>query len=682
MTHRIFEGDARIADVSHVRRIDHQWIPMPDGTRLSARIWLPDDAERRPVPAILEAIPYRKDDGTSVADEGRHPWFAANGYAGVRLDIRGSGDSEGVLLDEYLEQEQDDAVAAIAWLARQPWCSGKVGMIGYSWGGFAALQVAARRPPELGAIVTVDSTDDRYADDVHYMGGCLLAYYLFSWATSMHVYAALPPDPEVVGERWRTMWRERLESAHPMIEPWLTHQLRDEYWRHGSVCEDFDAIAAPVLAVSGWADGYRSAVLRLLEGLSCPRKGLIGPWSHTYPMEPQAPGPAIGFLQECRRWFDHWLKGVDTGVMDEPPLRVWLQDSMPPQPTYPVRPGRWVSEPEWPSPNVMPRELHLSEHRLSTAPEGDRPVLRHVASELHGSEAGDWDPFGEPADMPPDQRAEDGLCLAFTSDPLDQPLDLLGVPVARLAIAVDQPIALLAVRLCDVDPDGRSTLVTRGVFNVTHRFGHDRAEPAEPGERITVEVPMKAIGQRIPAGHRLRLSVSTGYWPWAWPSPRPVTLELETAGSALVLPERRSSSEEPELRPFEPPELAPRPHVEVVRLEGGDHTLARSIASGEHVVVHRYPHERSVLPSGVEVESREPDIFTIRVGEPLSARVRCERLRSIHRPATGWRVRLEIDGEMAADDQHFHVWTGLRAYEGDACIFTRTWSFDIPRAGV
>ncbi|HYW29229.1 MAG TPA: CocE/NonD family hydrolase C-terminal non-catalytic domain-containing protein, partial [Gaiellales bacterium] len=354
---------------------------------------------------------------------------------------------------------------------------------------------------------------------------------------------------------------------------------------------------------------------------------------------------------------------------------------VPPQPTYPVRPGRWVSEPGWPSPNVVPTELHLSEHRLSATLSEGGSVLRHVASELHGSEAGDWDPFGEPADMPPDQRGEDGLCLTFSSDPLDQPLDLLGVPVARLAVAVDRPVAMLAVRLCDVDPVGRSTLVTRGLFNLTHRFGHDRAVPAVPGERITVEVPMKAIGQRIPAGHRLRLCVSTGYWPWAWPSPEPVVLELDTAGSALVLPERRAI-DEPELDAFDRPELAPRPQVEVVRLEGGDHTLARSIASGEQVLVHRYPHQRAVLPNGVEVESREPDIFTIRVGEPLSARVRCERLRSLCRPASGWNVRLEIDGEMAADDLAFHVWTSLRAYDGDACIFTRSWSFDIDRRGV
>src|SRR5437762_6188146 len=213
-----------------VRRIDHVWIPLSDGTRLAARIWLPANAEENPVPAILEPIPYRKNDFTAAADAGRNRYFAAHGYAAVRVDIRGSGDSDGLLVDEYTEQEQLDACEVIAWLAEQPWCSGRVGLIGVSWGGFAALQIAARRPPALAAIVTVASTDDRYADDVHYMGGCLLAYYLLSWATTMHLFSTLPPDPEVVGEDWRDTWHQRLEGTRPMIEPWLTHQRRDGYW--------------------------------------------------------------------------------------------------------------------------------------------------------------------------------------------------------------------------------------------------------------------------------------------------------------------------------------------------------------------------------------------------------------------------------------------------------------------
>ena len=131
---------------------DPEFIPLSDGTRLAVRIWLPVDAEERPVPAILEYLPYRRKDGTADRDASTHPYFAGHGYASVRVDMRGSGDSEGVLLGEYLKQEQDDALEIIDWITAQPWCSGQVGMIGISWGGFNGLQIAARRPPALKAI--------------------------------------------------------------------------------------------------------------------------------------------------------------------------------------------------------------------------------------------------------------------------------------------------------------------------------------------------------------------------------------------------------------------------------------------------------------------------------------------------------------------------------------------------
>ena len=292
-----------------IREIENCWIPMPDGCRLAARIWLPCDADSHPVPAIIEYIPYRKRDRTRWRDEPMHRYFAGHGYAAIRIDLRGAGESDGVLCDEYLEQEQDDGVAAIAWIASQPWCSGAVGMMGKSWGGFNALQIAARRPPALQAIITVCSTDDRYADDAHYMGGCLLNENLM-WGSVLLTINAQPPDPALVGDRWRTMWLERLEHSPLYAERWLRHQRRDEYWKHGSVSEDFSLIQCPVYAIGGWADGYSNAVPRLLAGLTVPRKGLVGPWAHVYPHD-GVPGPAIGFLQEALRWWDHWLKGMD-----------------------------------------------------------------------------------------------------------------------------------------------------------------------------------------------------------------------------------------------------------------------------------------------------------------------------------------------------------------------------------
>ncbi len=278
-----------------IREIENLWIPLADGDRMAARVFLPVDADADPVPAIVEYHPYRKRDLTAINNEPFHGYLAGHGFAGVRLEIRGSGESDGILADEYLAQELNDAVEAIAWLARQPWCSGKVGMIGNSWSGFNSLQVAALRPPELAAIVTSCSTDDRYADDMHYMGGCLLTDTL-DWGTMFQALLTLPPDPALVGDRWREMWQARIDAVHVPIEAWLRHQRRDDFWRHGSVCEDYAAIQVPVLAVGGWLDGYSNAIPRLLAGLSVPRRGdhrAVGPLvsAHGHPgAEPQLPG--------------------------------------------------------------------------------------------------------------------------------------------------------------------------------------------------------------------------------------------------------------------------------------------------------------------------------------------------------------------------------------------------------
>ena len=297
---------------------------MSDGCRIAARIWLPAGAEAAPAPAILEYIPYRKRDFMRARDEPIHRYFAQNGYAAVRVDLRGSGDSDGVLLDEYTQQELDDALEIIAWIAAQPWCSGAVGMMGISWGGFNALQVAALDPPALKAIITLCSTDDRYADDAHYMGGCLLNENL-QWGAILMTYCAYPPDPHIVGERWRAMWRERLDHLVPFPALWLQHQWRDGFWKHGSVCEDYGAIKCAVYAIGGWADGYSNAVPRLMHGLSCPRKGLIGPWAHRFPHNgvpgprdrlPPGGGALVGPLAEGHRHRDHGraaAAGVDAG---------------------------------------------------------------------------------------------------------------------------------------------------------------------------------------------------------------------------------------------------------------------------------------------------------------------------------------------------------------------------------
>jgi uncharacterized protein len=665
-----------------VRVIRHEWIPMPDGCRLAARIWLPEQAEREPVPAIFEYVPYRKNDGLVLRDAPIHHYFAGHGYASVRVDMRGTGDSDGILEDEYLLLEQEDGLAVIRWLATRSWCTGKVGIIGKSWGGFNGLQIAAHHPPELAAVISVASTDDRYADDVHYMGGCLLAWTALPWASTMLAYNGLPPDPAVVGEAWRETWRERLEKTPPYIEAWLAHQRRDEFWRQGSVREDFGAIHCPVYMVGGWTDAYRNAILRFLEGYPGPCKGLIGPWAHDYP-EDGMPGPAIGFLQEAVRWWDHWLKGQDNGVMDEPKLRAWMPRARRPAAGYRSLPGRWLAAGGWPAAEVQTRSFHLgpAELRAGTPDEAAGGTeLRILGAESAGTDLGQWGGHGGPTEFPGDQRPEDGLSLSFDTGPLAEPVEILGVPAARLELAADRPSALVAVRLCDVWPDGASTLITRGLKNLTHRGSDEHPEPLVPGQRYLVEVPLNSVAYQVPAGHRLRMCVSPTYWPWAWPSPEPVTLSLFTgAGSQLKLPVWTDPNEHTAPAHFAVPERAPMPPHEPLGdgPGGAAREVRRDVAAGTVEVVSTASEGHRLLDDGLEYREHERDTLWIADGAPLSAMVRCERAFSVGRGP--WQATVRTVSTLSATASTFQVTNVLDAYEGDLRVHTKIWHADVPR---
>lgn len=668
-----------------IHEIEHLWITLADGARLAARCWRPVDAEQHPVPALLEYLPYRKNDGTAIRDALRHPYLAGHGYACLRVDMRGSGESDGILYDEYLQQEQEDALEILAWIAAQPWCDGNIGMFGLSWGGFNALQIAARQPPQLKAILTIGSTDDRYADDVHYHGGCVLAYDMLPWASIMLAYNAAPPDPRWVGDQWRAMWLERLEKSPPYIEAWLSHQQRDAYWKHGSVGADFSAIKIPVLAVGGWADGYPNAVGRLLAGLTAPRLGLLGPWAHNFP-EVGSPGPAIGFLQESLRWWEHWLKGIDTGIMNEPMLRAYIQDSVPPQTYYAERPGRWVGEAQWPSPNISAQIYHLNAGLAHSSLDGRlspevAPTIPLTLQGLQttGIQAGSWATYHMPGEYPSDQRADDGQSLCFTSAPVDAPQDVLGFPQIALALSVDTPTALVAVRLCDVAPDGFSTLVSWGVLNLTHRASHEFPTPLTPGESYTVTFPLKIMGYRLPAGHRWRVAVSPNHWPLIWPSPQPVRLTV-FAGEAchLSLPVRPPHPADEALAPFLPPETAPPLNVDTLRSGGmSRHVHTDSIANRTEVK-NTFDFGRVRFnENGLEVEDIVTDAYSILEGQPLSMQVRCDRRLEYRRDA--WQVRIETTSTMTSDATHFHVTNALEAYEGTTRVFAKTWTFKTER---
>jgi putative CocE/NonD family hydrolase len=662
-----------------VLEIENVWIRMADGCRLAARLWLPEGAEAAPAPAVLEYIPYRKRDFTRARDEPIHRYFASQGYAAVRVDVRGSGDSDGILDDEYTPVELDDAVQVIAWIAAQPWCSGVVGMMGKSWGGFNALQVAALRPAALKAIITVCSTDDRYADDAHYRGGCLLNENM-QWGAILMAYGACPPDPTIVGERWREMWRRRIEALPAFPARWLTHQWRDDYWRHGSVDEDYGAITCAVYAVGGWADGYSNAVPRLLAGLTCPKKGLIGPWAHLYPHD-GVPGPAVGFLQEAVRWWDHWLKGIDTGLMEEPALRVWMQESVDPRPYHAERPGRWVAEAGWPSRRTLERRLFLGAGRLSETPE--QPVsLSFSSPQTTGFRAGEWCAFGSDGEMPVDQRADDGHALCFDSGPLAERLEILGAPVVELDLAADEPNALIAVRLNDVAPDGTSLLVSWAVLNLTHRDGHDRPSALEPGRSYRVCIHLDDVAHAFPPGHRLRLALSTSFWPIVWPSPMPVVLTVRTGTAALYLPERPPDPADDALRAFAPPVAASGMRPQTLRTRPFRRTLEIDLATNETVyTLDSGEFDASLLrldPIDLDLGYVFTKRHRIDEVDPLTAQTEILQKTSMRRGS--WSIRIDCRARLSATREGFQFAADLEVFEGDEPFASRTWQITVPRA--
>ena len=656
-----------------VRVIENLFIPMPDGIRLAAKVWLPEAGAR--VPAILEYLPYRKRDGTRARDNGLHAYLAGHGYACLRVDIRGTGDSEGIITDEYTAQEQADGVAVINWIAAQDWCDGQVAMIGISWGGFNGLQIAALQPPALKTVITVGSTDDRYATDIHWVGGCL-SKDNFDWSATMLAQNDLPPDPAIVGDAWRAMWTERMQANTPWILIWMQHQRRDAFWQQGSVCEDFSRIKVPVYAVSGWADNYSESVPRLMEGLTSPRRGLIGPWAHSYPHDVTVQ-PAIGWLQEVLRWCDHWLKGRQTGIMDEPLLRVWMQASVPPKTCYSERPGHWVGEEHWPSPRIVTRELALNAGQLGGEPTGGHST---VASPLWvGLGAGEVGRYGNDADWPGDQREDDAGSLVWTTPPLTDGIQIMGAPRLRLTFSCDKPLALVSVRLNDVAPDGSSTRVTVGLLNLTHRNGHARPQALSPGAVHTATVELDDIAHEFPAGHRIALSLSTTYWPIAWPSPEPATLTVHQGASVLDLPVRPPRPEDAGLRVFDPPESAAEsPVIWHPAPKGTPRRVVRDLLSGRMTVdFPRWTYICEMVDIATTVTSSGMVRYEIVEGDPLSAEMTCEYDVEIARPDT--TVGHWHKGRMRCDATQFHMAIDLKIREKAAVIFERSWLQSVAR---
>src|SRR5215472_11366133 len=504
--------------------VRQQMIPMPDGIELAATLYLPPDGSASQVPALFEFLPYRKDDAMLARDYDLYSYMTQHEYAGARVDIRGTGRSGGKLpAGEYTEQEQLDAEAVIAWLVDQPWCTGTVGMWGISWGGFNAIQVALRKPPALKAIIAADASDDLFHDDVHYIDGLL---HLDEYALMIDHLNALPPAPDYPLDE--DILAARFDAA-PWLLSWLGHQEDGPFWRRASLRPDYARLTLPAFLIGGWYDGYRDSIPRMLAACPAPIRALIGPWNHTFPHNAD-PGPAIEWRAEAVRWWDHWLKGIDTGMMTEPRLTVFVQDWHAPGPQLPELPGRWRSESALPPERTRYQTLYCTPDGTlaSKVAAADATVrLRYVPSA--GIEAGHW--WGE---LTTDQRGADALALTFDTEPLEAGLEILGFPRVEIHGGSEAAPLHWFARLCDVAPDGAVTLVTGGGRAASPDPLRDTA-PASPGGMV---LDLHVTSWVFPRGHKVRLAVSNAMWPMIWPTPHRDTavVRLGSAGTRLVLP--------------------------------------------------------------------------------------------------------------------------------------------------
>jgi predicted acyl esterase len=654
-------------------REDH-FVTMPDGVRLAATLYLPD--AEGPWPALLEALPYRKDDLTAHYRPEYERFAGGFGYAVCRLDIRGTGSSEGVATGEYTPQELSDIEEVIAWLASREWSNGNVGMYGTSWSGFNSLAVAMRRPPALKAICSIFASDDRYADDVHYFGGALKQLDHADWPLYMFLENLLPPVPRVYGDGWRDVWERRLRDAEPWVLEQLEEQTYSDHWKQSSLREDYASIEAATMLVCGWTDGYKNISLRGFAGLRCPKRLLFGPWSHA-DIQTCLPGPNIDLAPEMARWWDRWLKGVDNGVDREPPIVLFARRPTRPAPTLKAMNGEWRFEPGWPLERA-------GEARMALAEASTPGRVEAAVDELEVRGDVGWTAWiscagGLPWGQPQDQRPDEAYSLVYDWGPQDAELEILGYPRVEVTVTSSAPVAYLSAKLCDIFPDGTSALVTRGLLNLTHRDSRERPSPLEPGTPSRVSFELEVASWVFEPGHRIRLDLAGADWPNAWPPPGPVTLTVDRAGSALTLPTVLGPSPIAERPALPPPTREAHPLESSRGEEMKDVTwrIEHDVVRGQTRAVTAYGGDSPADEVKPRTEEWYEGTVGVSTSDPGDAWVEARATNTLHFPeatvagVARWTIR--------SDARAYHVRIDASLTEDDEPVWSRRWERRILR---
>ena len=646
--------------------MEQAWIPMKDGIRLAATLYMPDGAKPgEKFPALLEYLPYRKDDGTAAGDYPKHAYFAKRGFVSVRVDIRGFGTSEGVPPGrEYSEQEQMDGEQIIDWLAHQSWSNGNVGMFGISWGGFNSLQLAMRHPPALKAILAVDATAELFHDDVHYMDGIA---HIDEFELNMDMaqgWTGAPDytlDEKVLGPRFETP---------PWSLLYLKHQHDGPFWRER--VRPLAEITIPSFLIGGLQDGYRDNVTDMLVQAKGQVRAVVGPWNHTFPHDADF-GPRIEWRDQAVRWFDHWLKGRDTGVQQDPRLVIYVQHWHPPDPNLPEVPGEWRREDVWPPKDAKPSTLFLHpDHTLSdSAAQQDVHELKYVPS--IGVEAGFW--WGE---LLSDPRPVDAFSLVSDSAPLREEVAILGRPRALLQASATAPLADWFARLSDVAPDGTVTQITGAGINGAQRESMTEPRDLVPGQVYPLNIEMHLTSWVFPKGHRIRVAISNALWPMMLPTPYPMTTSLElggNSGSRLVIPVVPLHGATPPA--FSLPE--PSDERTDIKEEGfpfpGEWTVERDEAR-HRATVHWKGKDAYEFPWGKE-DDYENMTYEADDAHPETCSVRgeAESIFTLKGRTLVWRGHLLV----TTDQKNFYYEYTRELLKDGQMIKSKTWQETIPR---
>ena len=650
-------------------------ITLPDGVRLAADLYLPSGGPGGArFPVLLEYLPYRKDEARA-RNYALYSYFVRRGYAVARVDIRGTGRSQGRLIAyEYTDQEQTDGEAVIDWLSKQSFSTGKVGMFGISWGGFNSIHMAMRNPPALKAIVAVDATDDLYQDDVHFMDGII---HVDSWEMGQDLANLLPGAPDFkIDDQY---FADRFDTP-----PWMLTYKRQQrdgpFWKRTALKERYESIRVPTFVIGGLYDGYRDSVPRMLEHLKAPIKAIVGPWHHAYPNSAY-PRPQMEWRHEAVRWFDQWLKGRDTGVMAEPRFAVYVRSWHPPGPVLEEAPGEWRFEEGWPIKRIREQALHPQANHTLAAEVPGAATHKLVYVPSAGIEAGGpvmW--FG---DVAPDQRPTDAFSLVYDSDVLTEDLEILGLPRAHLRVSADAPHANWFVRLGDVAPDGTVTQVAAAGFNGTHRESAEEPRPLEKDRVFPLDIEMHFTTWVFPKGHRMRLAVNNSQWPMLWPTPYPMTTSLVLGGAdptRVLLPV--VPHEERPVPSFLPP--APDPEMPGFKATDEERTtsgygeiskIERDVARGATKVTAlnargtQYPWGTKSFHESIvhEVQDAKPEVASVRGEYETTVKLPDRTLR--------WESEVTFKSDLA----NFYFKSIRRLLQDGVLVREKTWEDTIPR---